>query len=62
MKTIELDGNSFGNLDTFYDEVERKPCRGKVANVLIVPHDEGACNQLSNFLRLLPTACYFDRR
>jgi RNAse (barnase) inhibitor barstar len=23
-----LDGNSFGNLDTFYDEVERKLCPG----------------------------------
>jgi RNAse (barnase) inhibitor barstar len=28
MKTIELDGNSFGNLDTFYDAVERKLCPG----------------------------------
>ena len=43
---------------------------GKVANVLIgigdihcnCPHDEGACNQLLNFVRLLPTSCYFDRR
>ena len=26
------------------------------------PYDEGACNQLLNFLRLLPTSCYFDRR
>jgi hypothetical protein len=26
------------------------------------PHDEGACNELLNFLRLLPTSCYFDRR
>jgi RNAse (barnase) inhibitor barstar len=28
MKTIELDGNSFANPDTFYDEVERKLCPG----------------------------------
>jgi RNAse (barnase) inhibitor barstar len=28
MRTIELDGNSFGNLDTFYDEIERKLCPG----------------------------------
>jgi len=24
----ELNGNSFGNMDTFYDEVERKLCPG----------------------------------
>jgi RNAse (barnase) inhibitor barstar len=28
METIELDGNSFGNLDTFCDAVERKLCPG----------------------------------
>lgn len=50
---------------------ERGIQEGKVANVLIgirrdidcnYLHDEGACNQLLNFLRLLPTSCYFDRR
>jgi len=25
--------------------------------IAIAPHGEGACNQLLNFLRLLPTSC-----
>jgi hypothetical protein len=44
--------------------------QARLQNVLIgigpmliaITPDEGACNQLLNFLRLLPTSCYFDRR
>jgi hypothetical protein len=48
------------------ENTSRQGCKnvliGIGAMLIAITPDEGACNQLLNFLRLLPTSCYFDRR